>query len=157
MKNTNKQTGTDIKQLFSRLETFIELYAVKKAPSLPAEAKDVVVRYSPYLAVIALIFSVPALLTLFGLGILINRYAYLGGVYYGSAFSLDLLFLLASVVLSTMAIPGLFARKASAWRLVYFSVLVNTLRAIFSFNLGGLIIGSAISLYILFQVKSYYK
>ena len=152
-----KKENTDLKSVLSQVETTLNLYLVKKAPALPENVKELIVKYSPYLAIVGLVFSVPSLLALFGLGSLINRYAYLSGAYYGPSFSISVIFLLISVVLMGLAIPGLFARKVSAWNLMFYSSLVSAVYNLLRFDLGSLIIGTAISLYFLFQVKSYYK
>ena len=140
-----------------QLESVLELYLVKKAPALPENVKEIIVKYSPYLAILGLVLSVPSIITLLGLGGLINRYAYLSGVYYGPSFSISVIFLVISTVLMGLSIPGLFARKVSAWNLMFYSSLVNAVYNLIRFDLGSLIIGAAISLYFLFQVKSYYR
>jgi len=56
-----------------------------------------------------------------------------------------------------VALPGLFKRKLSAWRLMYYSSLVGVLQALLAVNLGGLIIGATLSFYCLFQIKPLYK
>jgi hypothetical protein len=45
----------------------------------------------------------------------------------------------------------------SAWKLIYYVALVSAVSSLLRFDLFGLIVGTAISLYFLYQVKSYYK
>ena len=59
--------------------------------------------------------------------------------------------------LQVMAIPGLFKRKIKSWRLLFYISLISALLSLVKFDLGGLIVGTGISWYILFQIKSYYK
>lgn len=157
---TNKTTSTatpDFKTMMSQLETFFELYLVKKAPSLPNNVKEIIVKYSPYLAVVILLFSLPTLLFVLGLGALVSPFAFLGGVRNGISFSFGTLILIITLILELMAIPGLFSRKASAWKLVYYATLVNAVYSLITFNLGNLVIGTTLSLYFLFQIKDLYK
>jgi hypothetical protein len=56
-----------------------------------------------------------------------------------------------------MAIPGLFARKATGWRFMYWAQLVGVVSNLASLNIMGAIIGAIIGFYFLFQIKSHYK
>jgi hypothetical protein len=150
-------TGTDFQSLLSQLDVFLEEYLVKKAPSLPENAKEVLVKYAPHISIVVIVFSLPAILFALGLGALVTPLAFMGGVRSGFSFSLTSLFLLATMVLYIAAIPGLFARQMSAWRKMYYATLLSALHSLFNFQLGSLVIGTAISLYFLFQVRSYYK
>jgi hypothetical protein len=155
--NTPTSSSSDFKTLFSQLESFLDDYLVKKAPALPTNIKDMLVKYAPYISILVVVLSLPPVLALLGIGAILSPLAYMGGVYVGSSFSFSLLFLIASLIVEAVAIPGLFARKQSAWRLMYYGVLINAVYELLKLNLGSLIVGSAISLYFLFQVKSYYK
>lgn len=158
MKTSEKTTqSTDFNSSMKKLEETLELYLIKKAPSLPENAKEAIVKFSPYIALVVLVLSLPMLLGLLGLTAALTPFAFLGGVHSGFSFSFAGLFLLATLVLEIIALPGLFSRKATAWRYMYYASLVNAVYALVRFDLGGLVIGTAISLYILFQVKSYYK
>ena len=156
-KDTTTTNSSDLKSLFSQMETSLEELLLKKAPGLPTNVKESLVKYAPYISILVVVLALPPVLALLGIGAVLSPFAYMGGVYAGSSFSLALLFLIASIVIEAAAIPGLFARKQSAWRLMYYGVLINAVYELFKFNLGSLIIGSVISLYFLFQVKSYYK
>jgi len=146
-----KSTSTpDVKTLFVQFETLAEEYLGKKAPALPENAKEMIVKYSPYIAIAVAVIG--ALGTL-GLGALLGPLALLGGY----SFSILSLISLASLVMEGMAIPGLFARKASAWKLMYYATLVSAVYLLLRLDIGNLILSTAISLYLLFQVKSYYK
>lgn len=59
-------------------------------------------------------------------------------------------------VLEVLAMPGLFTRKKYAWTLVMYASLLSVVESLIHFSVGG-IIGGIIGLYILFQVKEYYK
>jgi len=150
--------GTDFKSIMGKLESTFETYLVNKAPfQLPAGAKEAIVKYGPWITLILLILALPALLFAFGLGTLIAPFAFLGGVKAGVNFGLGMIFSAVILIIEAIAIPGLFKRAVSSWRLMYYAALLGGVQSLISFNLGGLIIGTGISLYILFQIKSYYK
>jgi hypothetical protein len=158
MTNTTSPKGTpDLKTLYTQFETTIEELLVKKAPPLPTNAKEILVKYAPYISILVVVLSIGPVLALLGLSAVFAPIAYMGGVYSGTSFSLPILFLIASLAVEIAAIPGLFSRKLSAWKLMYYGVLINAVYALLRFDLGSLILGSLISLYFLFQVKTYYK
>jgi len=149
-----KTDGGVIKQLELKLEDIF----VKKLPALPTKAKEIIVKFSPWIAVVVLVMSLPSLLTILGLrGAMFGygRYGY--GYGYGMGYSFMWLISIISMVLMAIALPGLFKRKISAWRLMFYSSLVMAVYNLITINLGSLIIGTGVSLYILFQIKSYYK
>lgn len=145
-----------LSQNISQLESQLEDIFVKKVPALPENIKEIIVKISPYLAVVGVILGLPAVLTILGLGAIAAPFAVLGGY---SSFTglISVIFAGIIIVLEILAIPGLFSRSIKAWRFLYYSVLVSAVSNLISLNLGGLIIGTAISFYFLFQVKSYYK
>ena len=156
MKTTqNSANPADFNSSMSKLDDFLELYLVKKAPSLPENAKEAIVKYSPYIALVMLVLSLPVILGFLGLTALLSPFAILGGVHYG--FSFAGIFLLATLVLEIMALPGLFNRKASSWKLMYYASLINAVYSLLNSGVGSFVIGTAISLYFLFQIESYYK
>lgn len=139
------------------LENQLNELLVKKAPALPDTWKDTIVRLAPWITLIVMILALPAILALLGLGTVLAPMSYMGGLRTGINYTVSLLITVASIVLEAMAIPGLFNRSRKAWYLVYYSTLLGALSSLIEFNLTGLIIGTLLSLYILFQVKSYYK
>ncbi|MCL4364004.1 hypothetical protein M1328_02070 [Patescibacteria group bacterium] len=154
--------STDFKSSMSGLESTLELYLGKKAPQLPEKWREVLVKLAPYLAIIAVVIGVPAFLALLGLGAFVVPLGTIGGVMSGHPFSgisylLSVAFLGVMVILEALAITGLFGRKAQGWRYMYWGTLVGAVQNVVNFNLGGLVIGTLLSLYLLFQVRSYYK
>ena len=148
----------DLKSGLGRLESTLEVYFVDKAPfQLPAGAKEFIVKYGPWITLILLILTLPALLLAFGLGALVARFAFLGGLQAGVSYGVGMIFSAVILVMEAFAIPGLLKRKLGGWRLMYWAALLGAVENLISFNLGGLIIGTLLSLYIIFQVKSYYK
>src|SRR5690349_9923537 len=96
---------------------FLDFYLVKKAPfQLPAEVKEFFVKFGPWIALVLLVLWLPGLLVMLGVG---TAFMPFGGAVYSVGFTFASVFLLAQLVLLGMALPGLFKRKMSAWRLLF--------------------------------------
>lgn len=128
-----------------------------KLPALPKSATDVLVRITPW---IALIFGILGVLgSLAGLGILtaLSPFVMLGNGIGGTATSLltALLSLISSVLL-LVAFPGTKAHKMQGWNMLFWSEVVSTVSSVLLISLTG-VIGAFIGFYLLFQIKRYYK
>ncbi len=162
MKNSSPQK-TDLKGSFNKIEALCDEYLVKKAPyTLPTNVKEILVKLSPYFAIIGVVFGIPSILALFGLGTFLVPMGTIGGLvsgrpFLGFGYILATVILAVNIVIEAIAIPGLFSRSKKAWRLMYYASLINIVHELITFNLGGMIIGGLISLYFIFQVKEYYK
>ena len=133
---------------------FLDFYLVKKAPfQLPAEVKEFLVKFGPWIALVLLLLSLPGLLLMLGVG---TAFMPFGGAAYMIGFSYLTIVLLAQLVLLGLALPGLFKRKMSAWRLIFYSQLVGIVFSLLSGSIVGGIIGGLIGLYILFQIRPLY-
>ena len=157
-----KTEGTDFGSMFAKLEVTLEEYLGKKAPQLPKEWKEVIVKFAPYLAILGVIFGAFSFLALLGLGAFLAPLGFVGGMmtgrpFLGIGYIVNVLFFGVMILLDGLAISGLFSRSKKAWTYLYWSALVGVVQNIVSFNVGGLIIGGLLSLYFLFQVKEYYK
>ena len=158
MKNTTKtQTTPDFKTMFGQLESTLDLYFAKKAPAMPENVKESLVKYGPYITLVMMVMLLPVILGLLGLTAFLSPFAYMGGLRSGLGFSLGTFFTLAILVMQGLALPALFKRQMSGWRFLYYIALLQVVQNLFEFNLGGLVIGGAIFFYILFQVKPLYK
>jgi len=151
-KQTNKKWMDSVVELENKLE---EVFT-KKLPALPENIKEIIVKYGPYVALIAMVFSIPALLTLLGIGAMVAPWAVVGRAW-GIQTILAVTFILLIMILELIALPGLFKRQMKAWKIMFYISLINVISNLLSLNLFGLIIGAAISWYFLFQIKSYYK
>lgn len=133
---------------------FLDFYLVKKAPfQIPGEIRELLVKFGPWIALVLLILSLPALLVMLGLGTALMP---LGGVGYASGFGFLTVALLAQLVLLGMALPGLFTRKRSSWNLLLYSQLVGIAASILSGSIVWALLGGLIGLYILFQIRVLY-
>ena len=154
----NSKNNNSIMDSLNLLETELgKVYANKKIPSLPDNVKEIIVKLSPWFALVSMVMLLPLIMAAFGLSAIAMPFSYLGGLHVGFSYTLGLVFTFGMIVLEIMAIPGLFKRKLSAWRLMYYSTLVSLLQQLFRFNLVNLILSGAISFYFLYQVKSKYN
>ncbi|PIV09853.1 chromate transporter [Candidatus Roizmanbacteria bacterium CG02_land_8_20_14_3_00_36_15] len=141
--------GSDFKSIMGQLESILDLYLGKKAPQLPQGLREFLVKIAPYLAIVGVVIVT-----------ILAPFSFLGGLKGGLGYGSGLIFTLVTLVMlimEAMAVPGLFKRTTKGWRLLYYAALVSGVQTLLSFNLGGLVIGTGISLYILFQVRGYYK
>jgi len=151
----------DSKAAFNQLETMLDEYLGKKAPAMPENIKETLVSFAPYLAIIGIVISLPAIFAILRIGAMMGPFsAFMGVSYlgtYGVTYYIGIIGLIISAVLEALAIQGLFKRSMNAWRLMYYASLVTFVASILQGNLSSAIIGGLIGLYILFQVKSMYK
>ena len=157
MTTTNSASTKDWKYYLTQLDETLELYLVKKAPALPVNAKEAIVKFAPWITLIMIVLALPAILAIFGLGAIVMPFSYIGGLRYGLNYTLSMIVAAVVLVVEAIAIPGLLKRSKGAWNLVYYATLIGAVQNLLTFNIGGLVIGTLLSLYILFQVKSYYK
>jgi hypothetical protein len=134
---------------------FLDVYLVKKAPfQLPDGAREWIVQFGPWIAVVLLILTLPLLLVALGIGTMLMPF---GGVGYARGFGFLTLFIVVQIGLMIAALPGLFNRKMGGWRLLFYSQLLSLAYSLLSGSIvSGLIVG-LISLYIMFQVRPLYR
>ena len=134
---------------------FLDYYLVTKAPiQIPEDAKEWLVQYGPWITIVILVLTLPALLFILGLGAVLIPFA---GTGYGTGFGFLAIGLLVSTALTVMALPGLFARKMSGWTLLFYARLVSILANLLAGAIVSALVVGVISLYILFQVRPLYK
>lgn len=147
-------------KILSQLEDTLNDYFGKKAPALPANIQEIIVKLAPYLTILGVILALPAILLLLGLGSFATMLAPLGGAEAVTTVPnmwLGIVLLIPVVILEALAIPGLFARKAVAWKYIFWALLISLVSSLVQFNIVGALIGAVIGFYILFQIKSHYK
>jgi hypothetical protein len=144
----------DAEQAPKDLFGFLDFYLVKKAPfQIPDAGREFIVRFGPWIAIVFLVFLLPPILFVLGLGTFLLPF---GGVGYATNWGLAILLLIVQVGLLVAALPGLFARRAPAWRLLVYSQLIGMAHSLVSGAIIAAIIGGAIGLYILFQIRTLY-
>jgi hypothetical protein len=145
----------DYKKWCEKLDKFFEDLFIKKAPSLSQKAKGWIVKAAPYLALIFGVIAVPGLIAVLGIGTITAPFWALTGS--RSLGHLIVFFIgAAQVVLELMAVSPLFKKKKRGWELMFKATLLSVVSAILSFSGFGVVM-AMVSLYLLYQVKSYYK
>lgn len=152
-------TQSNEASFWDKLENFLYTYLHTKAPfHLPANIKELIVKYGPWLALVLIILALPLVLLALGLSVLIAPFMAMYRTVHNTAdFYISQLLSLVAIIIEGMAISGLFARSLKAWRLIYYAALLNAVAGIIVGNVIGALIGAVISLYILFEIKEYYK
>lgn len=132
----------------------LDEYLVKKAPfQLPDNVKELLVKFGPWISIVLLVMLLPFLLVALGIGTVLMPF---GGVGYTSGFGLAAIFALVQIALLVMALPGLFARKKSAWMLMLYQQLIGFVGSLLTGAVFGALIGALIGLYFLFQLREKY-
>jgi hypothetical protein len=142
-----------------QLEAILDEYMVKKAPfALPKEAKEFIVKISPYLIIIFAIMALPLIFAALGLTAILTPFAMMGGYGWGFSAMISMIVAIVTLVMEVMAVPGLFKRTKGAWKLVFYASIVSLIGGILSVTgIISAIIGAIIGWYFLFQVKDMYK
>lgn len=152
------KTNSNLTGSLEKLEDTLNEWFVKKAPvQLPESVKEFIVAFGPWITVVMLVLLLPTVFALLGLSAILAPFAALGGVSGAYSWGLSSILLIVTLVFEVLALPGLFARKRAGWNMLFYSSLVTAVGNLISMNLGGLVIGSAITWFFLFQVRSYYK
>ncbi len=132
----------------------------KKAPALPTNWREFLVRITPWLAIIFGVLGVLGGLAAVGLLTMFSPLAALSGTSgvnsYGSGVIAAWIWL-ASSVLMIVAYPGLKARKLSGWNWLFWSEVLSVVGSVVAGSLVNAVLGALIGFYIIFQIKSYYK
>lgn len=150
----------------------------KQAPALPAGGKRFLVEYLPIINLVVGLISLYSAYVLWHWAHLANsliNYANSLSVAYGGpavatnrmtiGLWLGLAVLVVEGLLYIAAFPGTKARKKSGWNLLYYALLLNVVYGVVVLftdygNIGSLIwslIGSAIGLWLLFQIRPSYS
>lgn len=138
-----------------RIEKTIEKY-VQKAPSLPNSWKEFLVNVMPWYMGFVILLNLPIFFSLLGLTSLTSPFVYIFGSKV-SGITAALILSAGILVLQIMAEQGLFSRKRKSWKLLFYSALLSIVHGIFVGSIFSVLIISVITLYLLFQIKSYYN
>ena len=134
---------------------FLDYYLVKKAPiQIPDEGRELIVKWGPWITVILLALMLPLALAVLGLGSFLTPF---GGYGYAASFGVAAAFLLLHFALMILALPGLFARKMTGWRLMFYAQVTWLLESFLSYAIGTGILTALVGFYILFQVRRKYS
>ena len=146
------------KSLIPQLEDLLDLYLVKKAPfQLPAGVKQFIVNVGPWITLVLMILVIPIILAAIGLSAFLLPAAAITNAGFGLSAMLSLIIAIVELGLYALALPGLFKKSKAGWNFLFYGTLVSAIYSLVSLDILSLIIGTLISLYILFQIRSYYK
>ncbi|NTU46091.1 hypothetical protein HGA88_00515 [Candidatus Roizmanbacteria bacterium] len=157
MTHQSSKTQPNLSDSLLQLENTLDEYLGKKAPQLPENAKETLVQFGPWISLIVIIITVPPILSLFSLGAFLSPFAAIAGATLDFNYWISLLFILAAVVFELIALPKLFKREKKGWQYMYYAALITAVGNLVDLHLSSLILGTLLSLYILFQIKKYYK
>ena len=133
----------------------LEYYLVKKAPyQIPENAKKWIVQWGPWIELVLLILALPVLLLALGISAAFVPFASAG---VAGGFSLVVIILVVQLGLEVAALPGLFARKRQGWTLAFYAQILSFVTSLFGRNIIGALLSLVVGLYVLFQIRSYYK
>lgn len=133
---------------------FLDYYLVQKAPfQIPNNAREVIVRFAPWIALVLLVLSLPVVLLALGLSAAVLPFA----ATQATGLGFTMIVVVVTLVLDAMALPGLFARRMGGWRLIFYARLVTIVSSLLQGAIVGGILGGLISLYILFQIRPLYE
>lgn len=141
----------------NNLEKTLSTYFVDKAPKMPQDIQNIIVQFGPWVMLIVVIVSIPGILGFLGFGAMVAPFSSLAYKTAGPTYAVIWALSIIVLALNALALPGLFKKELRSWRLIFYSILVSAVQDIVSMNILGLIIGSVISLYILFQIKHNYR
>ncbi len=147
-------------QTLTQLEDTLDEYFGKKAPEMPKNIKELIVKLAPFLVILGLLFMIPGLFVIVGMGGLVSVFAPFGGMPMMRALPgmwIGALLLIPVVILEAMALPGLFSQSKQGWRYMYWAQLISIVASVLQWNILGAVISAVIGFYILFQVKDLYK
>lgn len=153
--------------------------AFKSAPKLPENAKKVIVEWLPWVNVVLGVLSLWAAYGLWTWANTANRWVdyandvsrAFGGTEVATTSRLTVVVWLALIVIAVegvlyiMAFPGTKARKKAGWNLMFYALIVNAVYGVVNlfYSYGGVgsflgyVIGTAIGLYFLFQIRDMYN
>lgn len=144
-----------MEEWLKKLNDLFEDLFLKKLPSLPKNAKEVIVKVLPWLILVFAVISIPGILAGLGFGAIAAPFWIFGGGR-NLVWMLGFLLTLIQLGLGVIALPALFNSKKKGWQLLYWSSLLNLLGSILLISLPG-VLGAGIGLYLLYQIRSSYK
>jgi hypothetical protein len=144
MATSKNKTFTDY---INQLDTVLHEYLVEKAPAIPQNGKNAIAMVLPWLIIVFFVVALVPILT--------------GGIL--SIFTLNLNLMVAMVMslaialIEVLAFPYLLKRQMRGWKLLFYACLLSVVQFLLTGNIIGGILGTLLSLYLLYQIKELYK
>ncbi len=132
-----------------------------KAPHIPASARDTLVSFAPWLALVFGILGLGALFSLGAFATLFSPLILLGGGFAGILMFVNILLGLAASVLEILAFKPLQDHKKKGWNYLFYGSVLSAVSGILGilFMSNGLegILGTLVGLWLLFEIRPTYK
>ncbi len=122
-----------------------------KAPKLPTNFKDSLVKVLPYLLMIGMAFNAISILGSFSASALF----FAGGFH--TNFVIVTLASIIVLVMHFLALPGLYKRALGSWQLLFYALCITTISLVLTYNILSAIVTAVVGAYFLFQIRSYYS
>lgn len=141
-------------EYLNKLDIFLTDLFTKKAPQLPKNAKDWLVKAMPWVILVFAVLTIPAILAALGVGVVVTPLV--GDQVMTLGYWVGVTGSIVQIALELLAVPSLFRREMQGWSLLYYSALIGALIAVVNLSIIGFV-GTIIELYILYQIKSQYQ
>lgn len=129
-----------------------------KAPfQIPTRLKTLAVRFGPLLVLGLMILTLPGQLMSLGMRVAVLPFSLIRGDADTFQLTLDLSGNIGLMILMVMALPGLQERRAPGWYYLAFATALNSAAGLASGALVGPVIGGLLSLYVLVQLRRFYR
>jgi len=135
-------------------QIFTDLF-LKKAPGLPEKAKEGIVKVTPWLALVFGVMAIPGILAVLGFGAVAAPFWALKGVR-SLGYLVALAIGIVQIVTELVAVPHLFKKAKRGWNLLYWGTLLSVVSALLHFSGFGIVF-AGLTLYLLYQIKAFYK
>lgn len=139
------------------IEDILNKYLNEKAPHIPPEAKENIVKYLPYAVMVFILAQIAAILAFFHINTLFEGLGYLYSTSEGIIGIIGLIVLSGAIAFESIALPLLFKNIRYGWKLLLYAVLLTQVNDIINLNIINLIFSGLLILYVLFQVRESYR
>jgi hypothetical protein len=114
---------------------------------LSEQLRDLAVTLIPF-GILLLLLYMLVLLPLFAFGLHTNVT--------GAGMTLAWISIITRAVLFGLALPGMFTRKLSGWKLTFAGIVAGFAGSLLNFDIIGALVGGLLGSYVLFQIRSRY-
>ncbi len=137
-------------------EDFLYTYLNERAPQVPTEAKNTIVKYLPFAVIVMIIAQISAMLSFFHVNTLLDGLGYLYSSNEGIIGIIGLVLLGGAVVFEGIAVPLLFRNKLYGWKLMFYALIFTQINEIINLNIINILFSGLILIFLLFQIKDHY-
>lgn len=132
-------------------------YFTDKVPSIPAEAKDTIVKFLPYAVILIILAQASAIISFFQVSTVFDGLGYLYSVNPGIVGVVGIIILGLAIFLEATALSFLFKHRLYGWRLLVYAVLLTQINELINLNIINFLFSGLVILFILFQTRDRYR